>query len=476
MKRMKRNMTLLAAVVILSLAFHFPARAEIELPAIFGDNMVLQQQTDAAIWGTASPNKSVKVTTSWNGKNYSVKSDAEGSWKMKVKTPVAGGPYTITISDGKTLKLTNVLIGEVWIFSGQSNMQMTMQGYKNEPILGGNEAIATSSNEKIRLFTVERVKNLEPQTDFPGQWLECEPGSVAEFSAAAYFFGRMVQQALGVPVGLICSSWGGTRIEPWISESGFTEFDWVTLPDKQQEGEPSTQAPTVLYNAMIAPMVGLAIKGATWYQGESNRNEPKEYEKLMPGLIENWRNQWGIGDFSFYYCQIAPYDYGTRGFNSALLREAQLNASSVLPNTGLACLMDVGEQRSIHPADKEAAGERLAYLALAKTYGLEGIQHSGPVLKEMTIEGSVVTLTFDHAENGLTTFGKELVHFEVAGANQRFYPAEAFINRQGITLISPRVQEPVAVRYAFDDFVIGELYNTEGLPASSFRTDDWEME
>ncbi len=364
---MKRHLTILSIVVILSLAFRFPAQAEIKLPAIFGDNMVLQQQTDVAIWGTASPKKSVKVTTSWNGENYAVKSDAEGNWELKVSTPVAGGPFSISISDGKTLELNNVLIGEVWVFSGQSNMQMTMKGYMNEPVLGANEAIATSSNENIRLFTVERVKNLEPLNDFPGQWLECESENVAAFSAAAYFFGRMLQQALDVPVGLICSSWGGTRIEPWISASGFKNFDWVTLPDKHQEGEVSTQAPTVLYNAMISPMVGFAIKGATWYQGESNRNEPEEYEKLMSGLIENWRAQWGIGDFSFYYCQIAPNDYGSRGLNSAFLRETQLNASTVLSNTGKACLMDVGEQRSIHTADKEAAGESLAYLALAKT-------------------------------------------------------------------------------------------------------------
>jgi len=473
---MKRHLTILSIVVILSIAFRFPVQAEIKLPAIFGDNMVLQQQTNAAIWGTASSNRTIKVKTSWNGENYSVKSDAEGNWKLKVSTPAAGGPYSITISDDKTLKLSNVLIGEVWVFSGQSNMYMTMQGYKNEPILGSNEAIATSSNENIRLFTVERVKSLEPFNDFPGQWLECEPENVAALSATAYFFGRMVQQALDVPVGLICSSWGGTRIEPWMSESGIKEFDWVSLPDKDMEDDYSVQTPTVLFNAMISPMVGFAIKGATWYQGESNRLEPKEYEKLMPGLIKNWRDQWGIGDFSFYYCQIAPYDYGSAGFNSALLREAQLNASTVLPNTGMACLMDVGEKQSIHPADKEVAGERLAYLALAKTYGLKGIQYSGPVLKEMKVEGSLVYLTFEHAENGLTTFGKELANFKVAGKNGRYYPATASITRDGITLYSPKVQEPITIRYAFDDFVIGELFNTEGLPASSFRTDDWKME
>lgn len=472
---MKRRLIWVPLAVLLAFTAYVPARAEVKMPAIFGDHMVLQQQTDAAIWGTATANRTVKVKTSWNGKSYSTRSGSDGNWKVKVATPSAGGPYSISISDGKEMVLHNVLIGEVWLFSGQSNMQMPMKGYTNQPVLGANEAIATSANEKIRLFTVERVKNLEPQDDFPGEWLECKPGNVADFSAAAYFFGRMVQQVLDVPVGLICSSWGGTRIEPWISEEGIGDFDWVTLPDKNQEGVPSTQAPTVLYNAMISPMVGFAIRGATWYQGESNHNEAAEYEKLMPGLIQNWRDQWGIGGFSFYYCQIAPFDYGAHGLNSAFLREAQLKASTVLPNTGMACLMDVGEKHCIHPADKEAAGERLAYLALADTYGMKGIEYSGPVLKEMKVDGSIVYLTFDHAENGLTTFGKELVNFKVAGENQRFFKAFATITRQGITLYSPNVQEPVAVRYAFDDFVVGELFNTEGLPASSFRTDDWEM-
>ena len=225
---------------------------------------------------------------------------------------------------------------------------------------------------------------------------------------------------------------------------------------------------------MIAPMVGYAMRGGLWYQGEANRNQPKEYEQLMQALVANWREQWGTGEFPFYYCQIAPFNYG-RGLNSAFVREAQFNAYQKISNTGMACLLDVGEKHNIHPGDKEAAGERLAYWALAKTYGHNGIAYSGPVLKEMNVEGNQVMLTFDHAENGLTTFGKKLEHFKMAGENQRFYDATAIVTRKGITLISDRVEKPVAVRYAFDDFVIGELFNTEGLPASSFRTDDWEI-
>ena len=472
---MKRNFTTLTLLVFFLVTISSSLFAEVKLPAIFGNNMVLQQQTDAAIWGEATPNKTVKITTSWNRKSYSTKADGQGKWKVKVSTPAAGGPYTVTISDGKALQLKNVLIGEVWICSGQSNMQMTMNGYFNQPILNSNKDIAASANESIHLFTVKREKSLTRQKDFTGEWLECEPENVADFSATAYYFGRMVQQTLQVPVGLICSSWGGTRIEPWMSESGIKNFDWVNLPDKNGADDFSPQTPTVLFNKMIAPMVGYAFRGALWYQGESNRNEPAHYEKLMPGLIENWREEWQIGEFSFFYCQIAPYDYGTSGLNSAYLREAQLKASTAINNTGMACLMDVGEKHCIHPADKKAAGERLAYLALAKTYSNKGFEYSGPVLKDMTIEGPVVKLTFDHAENGLTTFGKELTNFKIAGENKRFVSAQAVITRKGITIFSPHVEKPVAVRYAFDDFVVGELFNTEGLPASSFRTDDWEI-
>jgi sialate O-acetylesterase len=447
--------------------------AQPKLPAIFGDNMVLQQQSDVAIWGTATKNSTVKVTTSWNKKSYSAKAGNDGSWKLKVSTPSAGGPYEVSVGEGKTIVLKNVLIGEVWVCSGQSNMEMPVKGYMNQPIKGSNEAIATSANPKIRLFTVTKATNLQPQTDFTGSWKLCEPENVSQFSATAYFFGLMLNKALDVPVGLVNTSWGGTRIEPWISEAGLKNFDFVTLPDKNQTGTLSPQMPTVLFNAMINPMVGYGIRGGIWYQGEANRNEPEKYQKLLPGMVENWRSLWGVGDFPFYYVQIAPYNYGPSGLNSAYVREAMLKASLAIKNIGMACIMDIGEEFCIHPADKKAGGDRLAYQALVKTYGKRGFAAEGPVLKEMKIEGPLVKLTFDNAVNGLTSYGKELSCFEVAGANKMFYPAKAFLASGGITLISQYVSTPVAVRYAFKDFIIGDLFNTEGLPASSFRTDDW---
>jgi sialate O-acetylesterase len=470
---MLKRIFYLTSVIVLFALVPAVSHAEIKLPAIFGDHMVLQQMSDAPIWGTATPGRTVVVIPSWEKKNYNAKADEKGNWKVKVKTPPAGGPYIISVSDGKPLILRDVLIGEVWICSGQSNMEMKMKGSRNQPVLGSNEAIATSADPGIRLFTVERKANLAPQEDFTGQWKECLPENVAEFSATAWFFGSMIRKALGVPVGLVCSAWGGTRIEPWISAAGLGKFDFVKLPGSDLTGDFSHQTPTVLYNAMIHPMAGYSIRGAIWYQGESNRTEPGRYLKLMPGLIEDWRNIWGIGDFPFYYVQIAPYDYGFYGQNSAFLREAQLKASTLLPHTGMACILDTGEKDVIHPANKKAAGERLAYLALADAYGKKGFEYSGPVFREMKTEGNLIHLTFDHAGNGLTSYGKEITTFKVAGENQRFYPARAIITNSGITLYSS-VANPVAVRYAFDDFVVGELFNTEGLPASSFRTDNWE--
>jgi sialate O-acetylesterase len=310
--------------------------------------------------------------------------------------------------------------------------------------------------------------------DFSGNWKNCEPENVSEFSATAYYFGLMLNKVLNVPIGLINTSWGGTRIEPWISEKGFDKFSFITLPDKNQQGTLSPQTPTVLFNAMINPMVGYGIKGAIWYQGESNRNEADKYELLLPGMVENWRSAWAIGEFPFYYVQIAPYDYGTTGLSSAFLREAQLKASTAIPNIGMACIMDIGEKSCIHPANKAVGSNRMAFLALAKTYDKQGFTSSGPVLNEMTVEGSVVKLTFKNAVNGLTSYGMELSCFEIAGANKRFFKANAFITGTGISLFSPFVAEPVAVRYAFKDFIVGDLFNTEGLPASSFRTDTWE--
>ena len=455
------------------LSISFSVNAKIKLPSIFGDHMVLQQQTQAKLWGWAMPDTQVEVTTSWDKASYSVRSDKSGNWTIKLPTPIAGGPYNISITDGVKLMLKDVLIGEVWLCSGQSNMAMTMSGRHNQPVKGANKMIALSSNEKIRLFTVGQNTSHTPLDNLKGTWLKCKPENVVSFSATAYFFGKMLEEALNVPVGLICSSVGGSKIEPWIGQSGLTGFSWIDL-SKEPKTSNVKHVPTLLYNAMINPIVGYRMRGVVWYQGEANRKEAKNYGKLLVGLVRNWREQWAIGDFAFYYCQIAPYDFLETNTNSAFLREAQLDAQDNISNSGMASLLDIGEKDCIHPANKEITGERLAYWALAKTYRIKGIGYSGPVLKKMNVEGRMVNLSFDNAENGLTSYGKELKNFRIAGEDRRFHPAKATITTDGISLYSSGVDKPVAVRYAFDDFVVGELFNIEGLPASSFRTDAWE--
>lgn len=451
----------------------FSLFADVKLPALFTDNMVLQQKTDVAIWGEADKNTELKITTSWNKKSYTTKVGTDGNWKLKIATPKAGGPYQISITEGKTIILKDVLIGEVWLCSGQSNMEMPMKGFRNQPISGSAEAIALSSNSQIRLFAVKRAKSLSPLADVDAKWQLCEPENVAEFSATAYFFGQMLNKTLKVPIGLINASWGGTRIEPWMSEMGIKNFDEVKIPEKIATNDFSVQTPTVLFNAMINPLVGYGIKGVIWYQGESNRTEPKTYQKLLPGLIQNWRTLWNLGDFPFYYTQIAPYVYGKEGLNSAYLREAQLKASTTLPNIGMACILDVGEKETIHPSHKKTGADRLALLALEKTYGVKGIQGESPTLKEMKIENGIAKLYFNNATLGLTSFNQPLSNFEIAGADRKFYLAEAVITKEGVNVSSSSVKEPVAVRYAFKDFVVGDLFGLNGFPVSSFRTDDW---
>ena len=471
---MKKNFLLTVFLSLFIMLFILHSNAEVKLPAVFSDNMVLQQNTNAAIWGKASPDKIITVTTSWNNKKYNVRSDNNGKFRLKVQTPKAGGPYEITFFDGEILTLHDVLIGEVWFCSGQSNMEIPVKGYFNQPILNSNEVIANSENSSIRLFFVNHNKTLSPMDDFTKgeKWEKCIPENVANFSATAYFFGMTLQKILGVPVGLIDASWGGTRIEPWFSTSGIQKFNFVNIPDNKMGKEFSKQTPIAIYNAMVHPLLGYAMKGVIWYQGESNRREPDHYKDLMVGLIKDWRQKWNIGDFPFYFAQIAPYSY--KEVNSSFLREAQLKASKVLPNTGMVCLMDIGEKYCIHPSHKKITGERFAWLALSKTYGMKGIAAEGPTLKDIIINGNEVNLSFNNAPNGLTSFGKELKNFKVAGEDRKFHTAKAKITRHGITLSYPGIEKIVAVRYAFEDFVVGDLFNTYGLPASSFRTDNWD--
>ncbi len=463
---------------LFAIFFAATASAEVKLPAVFNDHMVLQQQSEVAVWGWAKAGSNIQIIPSWDKKKYAAKTDASGKWKTKITTPIAGGPYEITFSDGVVKKLSNVLIGEVWLCSGQSNMEMPMKGFRGQPVSGSNDAILRSKNKNIRLFAVQRASNIEPQEDCKGQWQEASPEAVAEFSATAYYFGRMLNEITDVPVGLICVSWGGSCIQTWMSKNTATPYENVKIPVKGDSIKVPNRTPTMLYNAMISPIISYGIKGCIWYQGETNYKDPGQYKKLFATMVNEWRSLWGGGDFPFYYVQIAPFNYvptNTKGanVNSAYLREAQLKAMDTIPSSGMAVIMDIGEEKIIHPTNKELGGKRLAYWALAKTYGIKGFAYASPTYKEMSIKDTTIILSFDNAPNGLTSFGKELSCFEIAGADKMFYPAKASLRSKSVIVSAPQVKNPVAVRYAFKDFVVGDLFGTEGLPVSSFRTDEW---
>lgn len=456
-------------------------RAEVKLGSLFTDNMVLQQKADVPLWGWSDAGKNIKVKTSWDSKSYSAKADASGKWLVKVATPTAGGPYEITISDGKAIKLKNVLIGEVWICGGQSNMEMPMKGFKGQPILGSNDAILKSKNSKIRVYTVPRSSITElQQNSKPSAWKEANPENISNFSATGYYFGRLLNEMLDVPVGLINVSFSGSFVEAWMSPENLRQFPEVKIPAKGDTIKAVSRTPTTLFNGMLYPITGYRIKGAIFYQGESNYERPDRYEEMFPAMVKEWRSLWKQGDFPFYYVQIAPYNYAqlppyNKGgkFNSAYLRDAQRKSQTKISNSAMAVVLDIGEENMIHPANKEAGGKRLALLALANTYGLKGFGFASPMYKSMSVKGNVAIVSFDNASNGLTSFSKELQNFEIAGADKLFHPAKASLNGSSVSVSSSLVKEPVAVRYAFKDFVVADLFSTEGLPASSFRTDDW---
>jgi len=472
----------LIIITIFCFSAVFQAYAEIKLPALFTDNMMLQQQMETPIWGWATKNGTISITTSWDLKTYEVKVDKQGKWQTKVKTPIAGGTYEVVIKEGSETKtIKNVLIGEVWLCSGQSNMEMPLKGFTGQPVLGGNEAIVNSANNNIRFITVPRATVLSPTDDFDGSWQVASPQTTGNFSATAWYFGSLIQKVLNVPVGLIVVSYGGSNVEAWMNAEMLKDFKNITIPTKKEDfKEAPNREPTTLFNGMLSPTIGYGIKGAIWYQGESNRDKPFEYKDLFKKMVSSWRSLWNQGEFPFYFVQIAPFDY-TRyhpntylaKYNSAYLREAQLLASKEIPNSAMAVIMDIGEKDNIHPVDKVKGGSRLAYLALVKTYGISGFEAESPEFNAMEIKGSTVTVSFNNVPNGITSFGKEVTGFEVAGEDQVFHPAQAVLRGKSVLLSSARVEKPVAVRYLFKDFTTAEIFSVGGLPMSSFRTDTW---
>lgn len=640
-------MTKLFALLGLALAPATYAAAQVKLPAFITDSMVLQQATNAPIWGWSAPGQTVSVSSSWSPKVVSGVAGKDGKWMVKLPTPKAGGPYEVTIKASETKTLHGVLVGEVWICSGQSNMEMPLQGWPpGGPIQNSAGEIADANYPSIRMFTVEKAVGFAPKDEVKGSWATCSPATAGSYSATAYFFARQLYQQLHVPIGLIHTSWGGTIAEAWTSAPalrGIQDFNkdldrldsvrhnmkgmqlqdslneaswqraladrsadynapslkWATMQvpgyweslgqptldgivwfkrsvdvpadwagkDLQLDlgpiddrdityfngqaidstmkgftwmadrhyhipgslvkagnnsivikviddggngglyGKPSQLAlypagqqansialggawqysiasvkpqpavgtspnqPSVLYNAMIAPLVPYAIKGAIWYQGESNVGRAEQYTRLFPTMIKDWRSRWQQGNFPFYFVQIAPYGYGGDSTQAAALRDAQRRTLKLAPNTGMAVTMDIGDNGNIHPADKQDVGKRLSLWALNKDYKQTKIVYSGPLYSGFAVKGNEVEVSFTNTDGGLSIVGEKLNDFELQDADGSWKPAQAALSGDKVTVSSDGVKAPKGVRYAYYAKAQGTLFNGKGLPASSFTSE-----
>lgn len=458
------------------------AWGKVTLPDIVSDNMVLQQQTQARLWGWAEPQTEITVHTSWNEKTYLTRTDEKGRWLATVDTPAASyEPQTISISDDETVQLNNVLIGEVWFCSGQSNMEMPLAGFDNCPIAGANETIAAAGQWKgIRMATVEKNGQLKPVDRCTGSWKTSTPENAPRFSATAFHFAMMMNRVLNVPIGIIHCSWGGSMVEGWLPREIVSQYPDIDLARDIRKDAPHDWwhclSPVLMYNGMLKPLQQYTIKGFLWYQGESNVGRHSTYAERLKTMAELWRKEWGLGELPFYFVEIAPYG-SAEGTASALLREAQFKAQSLIPNSAMISTNDLVEPYeacNIHPKDKKHVGERLAYQALSKTYHVGGIEADSPSFLSMEIKDNAAILSFSHADNGFNRMNG-MTGFEMAGEDRVFHPAEAELTgRNQIKVTCKEVDRPVAVRYAFRDFLPGNVANLRGLPLIPFRTDSWE--
>ena len=458
--------------------------AKITLPPVIGDNMVLQQKTQAALFGKAEPGKTVTVKTSWDKKKVSTTADAEtGRWLVRVQTPSAGGPYEITISDGEKVTLKDVLIGEVWFASGQSNMEMPVKGYGSQPAKDGSKyIIGARASRPIRYCHIKRQSSTTVLDDCEGVWEKHTPNAVANASATAYFFAEALQGALDIPVGIIESSWGGSSIETWIKQEIFEkEYPDIDLghlkgtrPVKRKH-----QDPCLLYNGQIAPLVPFTFKGIIWYQGEANRARPDQYVLLQRSFVEMLRADFGVPEAPFYCVQIAPYPYDNgRKTHSGYFCEAQQKSVEGMEHAGYVTTVDIGEYGTIHPCHKQEVGQRLAMLALYNDYGMDAIEAYAPYYKIVEFHDGKAFVQMKVGKLGLSPMGADIPGFEIAGPDRKFVPAKAMRHaKKGdvVEVWSDDVPEPVAVRYCWRNWCVGGLYNNFGIPAGPFRTDDWPL-
>ncbi|MBQ6087419.1 MAG: sialate O-acetylesterase [Bacteroidales bacterium] len=473
-------------IIVLALAISgaFWTGAKVTLPSFISDNMVLQQNTEAALWGWTDSGRKVTVTTSWTSGKFVISPDRDGKWMVKIPTPSAGGPYSISFTDGEAVTISNILIGEVWFCSGQSNMQMPVGGFESQPVEGSADVIMGASKKTpIRMCTIRHRYSLKPLQDAEDSWQENTPEAVAGTSAAAYFFAQKLQQVLGVPVGLLIAEWGGATIEPWISrevlESKFPgEFDLSFLDRQERPKEiPHDQhIPTALFNGQVAPLIPFTFKGMLWYQGESNRGRNEQYTRLQKEYVAMMRDLFKNPDAPFYFVQIAPYPYDNPDkWDSGYFCEAQEKSLDVIPRSGMVTTLDVGEYGTIHPCRKQEVGYRLAYLALVNDYGQKGINPAAPRYESVRFEGDKAFVTFKVDDMGLAPFGTHLDGFEVAGEDRVFHKGFGLVYGKTVEVRSEEVEKPVAVRYCFRNWGVGTLFNCYGIPAGPFRTDGWDL-
>lgn len=462
---MKRILMIFFALI----AFNSALFAKIILPSVFADNMVLQQNSTVAIWGWSDAGETVKIVAGWNEKDtIKVKADNSSKWTTTIKTIGAGGPYSIRILGSSRVELKNVMLGEVWICSGQSNMEWSV----NHKIQNGEEEAAKANHPNIRIFHVQKIGAEYPQENCNATWTVCSPETMRSTSAVGYFFARELQQKLNVPVGIIVSAWGGTPAEVWIERSRIESNPTLNAHKYNEKFDWWPGTPGTLYNSMIAPFVPYGIAGAIWYQGESNCGNYQIYSQLMKTLIENWRADFRK-DFPFYLVQIAPYTYGDKG-TSEYLREQQELTTKTVPNTGMVVVSDlVDNVKDIHPRNKVDVGKRLANFALAETYKQNIGAYKSPAYQSMQVEKDKIRLSFSNVITGLKSTGKTPAQFLIAGDDQKFVPATAKIEGSTVILSSKLVKTPVAVRFCFDDTSMPDVFSNEGLPLAPFRTDKW---
>ncbi|HLY10571.1 MAG TPA: sialate O-acetylesterase [Planctomycetota bacterium] len=498
---MRKSATAILVLVLAALGTATEPRAELKLHSLFADHMVLQADFACPVWGTVEPGEDITVSIA--GHKKTAKANADGKWSLKLDPMKSGGPHEMTVAGRTSVTVQDVLIGEVWVCSGQSNMEMVVSSCNNF-----EQEKAAANFPNLRHFLVKKNPQDAPVRDVSGSWKATTPETVGGFTAVGYFFGRELNQKLNVPIGLIHTSWGGTAAELWTSRPVLEGNDVLkpiaeNFPKRMEayekqlakfkedsekakaENKPAPKAPnkpmspSCLYNGMIAPIIPYGIKGAIWYQGESNAGGAKQYQTLFPEMIKNWRTDWGQGDFPFGFVQLANFKSNKNEnlekpveSNWAELREAQTMTLS-LPHTGMAVIIDIGHPTDIHPKNKQDVGKRLSLWAQSQVYGKELPEFSSPLFDSIKVEDNKARIAFKHAGGGLEAKGDKLTGFAIAGEDRNFVWADAKIDGASVVVSSDQVAKPVAVRYAWADYPECNLYSKEGLPASPFRTDTW---